>query len=186
MPKRRRITKARVLTENEYYDMLKEKEREEKEREEQKQKRKEEREKRKKEKEEEKKRKEQERRKKQEDKKEAEEKKKKKEMEANKKKRRQKKGGPTTVVSDSDVDPTEPCPSTTSRKRQLPAQFQMDTSDSDDSDGSSILCALCNAREPEGLKRSRVFWVDCDRCGTWFHTFCTKTASSKYVCDSCN
>ena len=51
-PKRRRLTNARVLTENEYYDMLKEKERKEKEEQGAKEKRKKEREQEKKENEE--------------------------------------------------------------------------------------------------------------------------------------
>ena len=50
-PKKRRIVKARVLTENEYVEMMKEKDRKEKETEELKQKRKEEREKKRKERE---------------------------------------------------------------------------------------------------------------------------------------
>ena len=91
-PKRRRIT-ARVLTENEYYDLLKEKDRKDKEDKELKQKRKEERER----------------------KKEKEEEKKKKEMEVKKGKGKKRKKRPAVSPSTSSQV------STSSRHRQLPA-----------------------------------------------------------------
>ena len=155
-PKRRRIT-ARVLTENEYYDLLKKKDRKDKEDKELKQKRKEERERKKKEKEEEKK---------------------KKEMEVKKGKGKKRKKRPAVSPSTSSQA------STSSRHRQLPARFQDSPDSGSDTDDSGILSALCDAREPEGLVGEHVLWIDCDQCGTWFHMFCTRS-SKKYVCASC-
>ena len=190
-PKRRRITDARVLTENEYYDLLKAKERKEKEEEELKQQRKEERERRKKEKEEEK-----ERRKKEREEEKERKKKRKEEERMNKKRkgveaRRKGKGvsrkGKDKACTSSELESEHEDTSSRPRSQRvhtLPARFRENTDSGSDESDDGILCALCNAREPEGFSGSTVFWVDCDKCGTWVHTYCANN-SSKYVCSSC-
>ena len=55
------------------------------------------------------------------------------------------------------------------RRRQLPARFR----NADDSDGNDgVLCNICTFNEPEGLSSGTVFWVDCDKCGSWVYTQC--------------
>ncbi len=200
-PKRRRITKTRVLTENKYYDMLKEKDLKEKQELEAKEKRKKEREDRKKENEEKKKKKAEEIAKKK-----GKEKQKKKVSSDGKKKRGRKRDvseimstseeeevegitprdGPSTsrVSEEEEEDTTHRERPLTSRAGRLPSRFRDTSSSDDDSDGSGILCDLCGEREPANYDGKFVFWVDCDKCGSWFHTVCSGS-SKKYVCSSC-
>ena len=50
-----------------------------------------------------------------------------------------------------------------SRQRQIPSRFRDRSDDSDENDGT--LCALCNLNEPNSLATSTVFWIDCNDCG---------------------
>ena len=40
----------------------------------------------------------------------------------------------------------------------------------DQNDG--VLCIICNHNEPEELSSEMVFWIDCNVCGAWVHTYC--------------
>ena len=66
------------------------------------------------------------------------------------------------------------------RRAQLPARFR---NDSDGDDG--VLCSICNATEPVGMASSTVFWVYCDKCGTWVHNYCVfkkNNVSRRFTC----
>ena len=200
--KRRRITNARVVTENEYIEMLKEKDKKDRETEEAKQRRKEEREEKKKERE---------RLKKQR----ADERAKKKEKREQEKRAKGKQKGmrrrktvslpSSEVVEDSnqeseqEIDTSkqqipeqsgpqasqeleessnsesdnEGCAPRAKRRRQLPSRYQ-NTSSSESESEDGVLCAICKAREPPppGCSSSIIFWIDCDNCDEWFHCFC--------------
>ncbi len=192
--KRRRLTNARVLTENEYYHMLKEKEQKEKEEQEAKEKRKKERELKRIENEEKKKKCAEEKLKRQEERKrKAEEKGKKRQGETSGKsiktigKRGKKRvREEETSESSTDEDDILHSRSSSSRSGRLPSRFR-DTSNSrssSDSEDSEITCGLCGEREPPNHHGKIVFWIDCDKCGEWFHTSCSKS-SKKYICSTC-
>ena len=69
--------------------------------------------------------------------------------------------------------------------RQLPARFQ--DSDSEESD-DRVLCTICSQKVPRGCQANIVFWIDCDNCDAWVHTYCafsSNTTSRRYVCDTC-
>ena len=166
-PKRRRLTNARVLTEKEYYDMLKEKKQKEKEEQEAKERRKNEREKHKKETGKIKKKREEEKRKKKEI---EEEKQRKREKERRKKKKQEEKNGKrkmkiahTEEHSSTDEDEELNCPPSrpsSSRVCRLPAAvavFDSFISDSTDTDDSGVLCGLCNEREPQNCGKKIVY-----------------------------
>ena len=170
-PKRRHLTNARVLTENEYYDMLKEKKQKEKEEQEAKERRKNKREKHKEETEKIKKKREEEKRKKMEErerkKKEMEEEKQRKKEEREKKKeekkktqeekngKRKMKRAHTEEHSSTDEDeelncpPSRPPSSSFCRLPAAVAVFDSSISDSTNTDDSGGLCGLCNEREPQ-------------------------------------
>ena len=178
--KRRRITKTRVLTEDEYMEMLKEKEAKENEAKELKKKRREERERKKEEREAQKKKKEEERKQKGQS------------QEGKKGKGRAKriKESASAQVGEeeasSNSESEEPV-RRSSRARQPPSRFLGDCSSDSDSDGAT-LCGLCNCRDPETTQASIVYWVDCSNCGAWFHTSCAlgdNCTSRQYVCNSC-
>ena len=163
----RRITGVRVLTSNEYVEMIREKDRKKKEASEMKQRRKEEREHKKMEKEKERERK---------------------KVERGEKKGRGKGKGkrPLQYSSGEDeqeIDLHQP-KSRRTRPVRAPARYGESTSESE---GSDTVCLLCNSREPP-IASSKVFWVDCDRCGEWAHTYCalgSNTATRQFVCEEC-
>ena len=72
------------------------------------------------------------------------------------------------------------------RQRQLPSRFRQGSdSSSDDEDG--VLCTICNAREPT-CTTNTIFWVDCEKCGAWVHSYCAfknNNASRRYTCELC-
>ena len=73
-----------------------------------------------------------------------------------------------------------------SRKIRLPSRFR-DSSDAD-SDDDAVLCDLCQAREPEGCKQVPYFWIDCNSCGKWVHTYCAfgrNNVTRQYLCEHC-
>ena len=198
------MTNARVLTENEYYDMLKEKEQKEKEEQGAKEKRKKEREQKKKENEEKKqkqaeeklkKKEERERKKKEKDeekqrKKEERERKKdgkrKKQEEGTGKKGRKRADLEESSGSSEDEGNTLSSRPSSSRAGRLPSRFRKaSNSDSSDTDDSGITCGLCGEREPQNYSGKFVYWIDCDKCGAWFHTACSGSAK-KYVCSCGN
>ena len=206
-PKKRRIVKARVLTENEYVEMMKEKDRKEKETEELKQKRKEEREKKRKEREkvQEEKRKERERKK--------EEREKAKQAKGNGKKRaaptRQKRskvpevngsesdgaGSSTSKKSKADSassesEDEEVLQQKPKRTRQLPARFKTQSDSESSSESSGTECCICSNREPPwpACAAENIFWIDCDKCGDWVHCHCAfgrNASSRRYMCSKC-
>ena len=70
------------------------------------------------------------------------------------------------------------------RQRQFPQHFRQSESDSDD----QVLCGLCLMKYPPDCRADTLFWVDCDRCGIWVHSFCAfddNTKSSQFVCEFC-
>ena len=199
-PKRRRLTNARVLTEKEYYDMLKEKKQKEKEEQEAKERRKNEREKHKKETEKIKKKREEEKRKKKEIEEEKQRKKEEREKKKEEKKKKQEekngkrkmKRAHTKEHSSTDEDEELNCPPScpsSSRVCRLPAAvtvFDSSISDSTDTDDSGVLYGLCNEREPQNCGKKIVYRINCDKCGTWFQAKSCTGSSKKYICGSCN
>lgn len=169
----RRITGVRVLTSNEYTEMMREKDRREKEAAEMKQIRKEEREQKRLEKEQEKERK----------RKEREEKKKQGSSTKGKKKEKKR-----THSSSEDESASEDEGPRQSRTRRIRAPDRYEGESDANSDASDTVCIICKARDPP-VSASIVFWVDCDQCGEWAHTHCAlgnNTASRQFVCSSCS
>lgn len=65
---------------------------------------------------------------------------------------------------------------------------QLLANEGEESDGSDTVCMICNAREPP-VSEEIVFWVDCDSCGEWAHTYCAhgnNMASRAFICDACS
>ena len=72
--------------------------------------------------------------------------------------------------STSDEEDNQPCSSSqASRLIRRPRQYR-DESNAE-SDASTTMCIICNAREPL-TQKTMVFWVDCDKFGEWAHTHC--------------
>ena len=200
---KRRVVKARVLTEDEYVNILKEKDRKEKEAAELKEQRKIERARKKREQEERKK----ELAKKREEKKKEQEAKKKQQQQ---KKRKRRKSAVRSEDeshhsnSEEDMDcennpgprgdgPSEPPLAKKSRTRSLrmPSRYRKnsDVESSDDGNESDTICSKCNSREPELSDGSdHIFWIDCDSCGKWYHTLCVYGENGKtqrFLCKDC-
>ena len=163
----RRITGVRVLTSNDYVEIMKEK-----------QKRKEERELKKIENEKECEQK----------KKELEEKRRnKKEREKGKKRQRHSssESGEQAITGSENEDVNNHIRQSRRRCIRVPNRYRDENADSEASDTE---CVICNAREPL-ISDGIVFWVDCDRCGEWAHMYCafgSNTASRRFVCSSCS
>ena len=92
--------------------------------------------------------------------------------------------------SEDDDHSTQPGPSTESccprRHCILPARFRDDLRDDD---GDGVICELCSFKEPLGMAGDTVFWVDCELCGVWVHTYCAfqkNAISRKYLCKECS
>ena len=173
-----RITGVRVLTSNDYREMIREKERKGKEAAELKQKKKEERERKKLQKEQEREMKKKEREKK---------------KQGNNRKGKEKRCRDSSSSDENEPTSEDKGPSQ-SRTRTIrpPDRYEGDrarASDSDaDSQASNTECIICNAREPP-ISSSMVFWVDCDQCGEWAHTHCalgSNTATRQFICSSCS
>ena len=165
----RRITGVRVLTSNDYLEMMKEKERKEREAAEQKQKQKEEREMKKIERE-----------------KERERKKKQREKDGGKRGKGKKRQRQSSSDEDSASD-TETHQPSSSRTRSVHPPSRYRDEETADSDESDMVCIICGCREPP-VKDSIVFWVDCDSCGEWAHIHCAlgcNSATRNFVCLSC-
>ncbi len=185
VPKRRRIVDARVVTEDEYYTILVEKDAKEKAEKQAKEKRKILREKKKEER--------------------LQLKMAKKEMKikTNAKKskgsRKQKKSATTskkagkTRMSDPLSSSSEAESPVISRKRKLPARYVQDNSSHKVSSGdeSDTVCGKCELRNPLNNNDKHIFWIDCEKCDAWFHVCCITTSArqlrppSKYMCDNC-
>ena len=173
---KRRIVKARVLTEDEFAAILKEKDRKEKEAAEEKEKRKIEREK---------------KRLEREKKKAEKEKEKGKEKQKGKKNQGRKRAQPSPAVSSDSDEDTQPGPSKRSNSRsvRMPSRYRVDD-DETSGDESDTLCAHCQKREPEECNEGPVFWIDCDQCGVWYHTVCAfgknvTTIPRRFLCEDC-
>ena len=70
------------------------------------------------------------------------------------------------------------------RRCQLPARFRDSDTESDD----GVLCSMCNQKEHAGCSAETIFWIDCDVCGAWVHTYCAfknNASSHRYMCKSC-
>ena len=52
------------------------------------------------------------------------------------------------------------------------------------SDGN---CWICKEKNPPGPSNLKItYWIDCDKCGKWFHCICCKANKTDvYVCDAC-
>ena len=183
---KRRVFKARVLTEQEFYETLKDKEAKELEMEAQKERRRIEREQKRKEREQKRKEREQKRKEREQKRKEREQKrkereekeKKRKEQRAGKRKQGQRKRKRSPTPSCSDVEdedqpgrssrsksPTasssevDDQPRTSSGHIQVPARYRYDESDSESSDGneSDTICDECQSRDPVGYDGRNIF-----------------------------
>ena len=180
----KRITGARDLTANEYYECLQGEEKK-KEAAELKQKKLEEWQRKKEEKEEERKRKQEEKKKRQQA---AEE-----NLRAKPARKQLKEECSTSVhrklsmTGLPDEEEHGPCANLRARPKQrcqLPARFRDSNSESDD----GVLCSMCNQKEPAGRSAETIFWIDCDVCGAWVHTYCAfknNGSSHRYMCKSC-
>ena len=88
--------------------------------------------------------------------------------------------------SSEDEGNTLPSRPSSSRAGRLPSRFRKaSNSDSSDTDDSGITCGLCGERVPQNYSGKFVYWIDCDKCGAWFHTACSGS-EKKYVCSCCN
>ena len=102
--------------------------------------------------------------------------------------------GPSAESLESEEDDhrnqlPEPGPSAEScrprRHGVLPARFRDELSDDDD----GVICDLCFLKEPLDMAGGIVFWVDCDLCGVWVHTYCAfnkNAVSRKFKCKECS
>ena len=50
-------------------------------------------------------------------------------------------------------------------------------------DDDRVVCSVCNSRNPSEVRDYTIFWVDCDKCGSWFHNECVlgKNSVSKSI-----
>ena len=53
----------------------------------------------------------------------------------------------------------------------LPGALKIDVGVQDNNDDAAVLCTICHAREPAFTAKT-IFWVDCERCGAWVHSYC--------------
>ena len=93
--------------------------------------------------------------------------------------------------SSSEEEPTEELAeddglisSRTRSSIKAPDRYGDDTASED----SDTVCMICNERDPP-IVETMVFWIDCDNCGEWAHTYCafgSNTASRRYLCFSCS
>ena len=58
------------------------------------------------------------------------------------------------------------------RQCQLPAQCH-ECWNTDDDD---VLCSVCHSREPQDCSEKSIYWVECERCGSWVHSYCAHLA----------
>ena len=88
-----------------------------------------------------------------------------------------------TLSSDIESEKEEVC--RPRRQRQLPTQYRSESEDQND----GVLCIInCIHNEPEELSSEMVFWIDCNVCGAWVHTYCafgSNTATRQFKCENC-
>ena len=167
----RRITGVRVLTSDEYVQMVREKDRKEKEAAE-KRRKKEREQKTVEEQQKERKRKERE---------------KKKHGESSRGGGKPKKRAHQSSSEDEPLDDESDLPSTSTSTRSVRAPNRCRGNSPSGSEDSDTVCFMCKQREPP-IASSMVFWVDCDHCGEWGHTHRapgSNNASHQFVCESC-
>ena len=189
---KRRIVKARVLTEDEFANLLKEKDRKEKEAAEDKERRKIEREqKRQKAAEEKEKKKIEQERKKQERERRKDEKGKGKQKKRTSQKKVPSPSPSLSPVTSGDED-LGPGPSKRSKSRSVRMPSRYRTEEDEDSSGneSDTICARCEKRDLEVDNDGPVFWIDCDSCSVWYHTYCVfgknvTIMSRRFLCEDC-
>ena len=180
---KRRVIKNRVVTDQEYYDTLIEKDQKDKEKEEAKKQKAIERQMRKEDKEK--------KRKAREQVKTRQKKAKENAKKSNSKGRHKRKRSPSLSQSDRNDETFEiiPVNDDVSRFRRVcrPARYQTE-SDVSDGEESDTVCERCNQREPDGLNADQVMWIDCDACSKWFHVFCVYGRSRtrrRLICEDC-
>ena len=81
-----------------------------------------------------------------------------------------------------------PGPSTRASRSVQPPRRYAQESDSD-SDASDTVCMVCGCREPP-VDEPVVFWVDCDECKEWAHSYCAFGNNAcftarKFICSLC-
>ena len=87
-----------------------------------------------------------------------------------------------TLSSDIESEKEEVC--RPRRQRQLPTRYRSDSEDQND----GVLCIICNHNEPEELSSEMVFWIDCNVCGAWVHTYCafgSNMVTRQFKCENC-
>ena len=58
----------------------------------------------------------------------------------------------------------------------------------DKNNDDAVLCTMCHAREPAFTAKT-IFWVDCERCGAWVHSYCAfknNSVSCRYTRELCS
>ena len=102
----------------------------------------------------------------------------------NNEKSKQKKGGQKGVRRAPEVDSDssgsdqddEPGPSprpVIARRSRLPSRYRILSDESSDGNESDTQCAVCQQREPQNNDESdHIFWIDCEVCDVWCHTVC--------------
>ena len=57
----------------------------------------------------------------------------------------------------------------------------------DSSTDDGVRCTICHSREPSDCTAKMFFWVDCEKCSVWVHSYCVfkNSISRRYTCEMC-
>ena len=72
-------------------------------------------------------------------------------------------------------------------ERKRPRLADVDVVAAPDDPMSDGNCWICKEKDPPGPSNLKItYWIDCDKCGKWFHCICCKAKKTDvYVCDAC-